>query len=591
MKSSSFYCLLIIALLLQLNGKAQEFTQLMNGYSAYNRFWGNILVLKGEKVLFQNSYGFADKENGIKNDVATVFNLASVTKTITGAAILRLHDQGKLSVYDKVDKYIPGFIADDTKDVKIINLLNHTSGLSANILQVDEQGNGLVMPEKKQVSMDSLLSKFRHTKLKFQPGTKFEYNNYAYTLLAFIIEQVSGCSYANYLKNEFFQQAKMDHTFYKPDLNIEPALAYSGLGTNYIHAVGKSEFHSSWIMGAGDLYSTTGDLANFYSALFTNQFFSEKTTNLMLDTCVDASSPNIKWALGWSKYEIEGKVCFTHSGNDNGCSTKIIYIPSDDIYVIILSNLSRDTQNKSLQGAKFSFVDDISDQVVKLIQNKEVSFLPLPKGKANKKLSGNFDLDEEHNLKIAFQNDSLFLSADQVTLFDYTLYRSLKEESENIAVCRNFNAVINTGELNGFEKNVTTEMQENLFNKESIGKLVGGWKNLTSGSGKYQSFTIYKVNIEPGNKSYRIAYHFEKSDILMTLSFNDSGLMQGLFITNILPKCTVAKVALIPVATNKYFVDGYSYGGYKDYLVEFEKSTGKLSIKAANEEFSAVKID
>jgi len=591
MKSSTICCLVIIAGMLHLNGKAQDFSKLMNGYNAYNRFWGNILVLQGEKVLFQNSYGFADKENAIKNDSMTVFNLASVTKTFTCAAIMRLHDQERLSIYDRVDKYFPGFIADDSKDIKIINLLNHTSGLSANIFQSDDQGNGLILPEKYSISKDSLIAKFSHTKLKFQPGTKFEYNNYAYTLLAFIIEQVSGCSYENYLKNEFFQQAKMDHTFYKPDLNIEPALAYSGLGTNYIHAVGKSEFHSSWIMGAGDMYSTTSDLANYYSALFTNQFFSEKTKHLMLDTCVEASSPGLKWALGWSKYELDGTICFAHSGNDNGCSTKIIYIPSDDIYVIILSNLSRDINNESLQGAKFSFVDNISDQVVKLIQNKEVGFLPVPEGKATKKNRGNYKLDDTHNLKITYQNDSLFLSVDQVTLFDYNLNKSLQEDSENITVCRNFSVAINSGEFDEFEKNVTPEMQEQLFNKESIGKLIGGWRNLISESGKYQSYTIYKVNTEPGNTSYSIAYHFEKSDILMVLSFNDSGLMQGLFITSILTKCTVSKVALIPVATNKYFVDGYRYGGYKDYMVEFEKSTGNLSLKSLNEEFSALKID
>ena len=77
----------------------------------------------------------------------------------------------------------------------------------------------------------------------------------------------------------------------------------------------------------------------------------------------------------------------------------------------------------------------------------------------------------------------------------------------------------------------------------------------------------------------------------MVLAFNDSGLMQGLFITNVLPKCAVSKVNLLPVGDNKYFVDGYSYGGLKDYLVDFDISTGKLGLKADNEEFSAVKIN
>ena len=591
MKSFFIFSLVVLTTMLQLEGKAQDFSSLMDGYNAYNRFWGNIIILQRDKVLFQNSYGFADKENGVKNDATTLFNLASVTKTMTSAAIMQLHDQGKLSIYDRVDKYFPGFIADDTKDIKIINLLNHTSGLSANIFQSDEQGNGLVLPEKNPITMDSLISKFRHTKLKFQPGTRFEYNNYAYTLLAYIIEQVSGRSYANYLQNELFLKANMQNTFYKPDLKAEPALAYSGIGTSNIQAVANADYHSSWIMGAGDMYSTTTDLAIFYKALFSNQFFSEKSKYLMFDTCVEASSPGLKWALGWSKFQLDDLICYSHSGNDNGCSTKIMYIPSENIYIIILSNLSRDIKNESLNGAKFSFVEDISDQVVKLIQNKEVSYLPIPKGKASKKISGDYKLDDTHNLKIMYQNDSLFLSIDQVTLFDYTLHKSIQEDSEKVSVCRSFSAAIISGEFEGFEKNVTPEMQTQLFNKETIGRLVGGWGNLASHSGKYQSYTIYRVSSEPGNTSYSIAYHFEKSDFLMVLAFNDSGLMQGLFITNVLPKCAVSKVNMLPVGDNKYFVDGYSYGGFKDYLVDFDKSIGKLSLKADNEEFSAVKID
>ena len=77
----------------------------------------------------------------------------------------------------------------------------------------------------------------------------------------------------------------------------------------------------------------------------------------------------------------------------------------------------------------------------------------------------------------------------------------------------------------------------------------------------------------------------------MTLSFNDSGLMQGLFITNILPKCQIKKVKMLPVGECNYYVDGYSYGGYKDYYVHFEESTKTLALKTDSEVFHAVKIE
>lgn len=578
-----------VLFIMVLSVQSQDFPKLLDGYFAYNRFWGSVLIVQNDKVLFQKSYGFADMDKKIKNDANSIFKLCSVTKTMTSAAIMKLHDEGKLSIYDRVDKYFPGFIADDTKDIKIINLLNHTSGLTANISQRDDQGNGMVLPGKNPITKDSLIAKFKNTKLKYQPGTRFEYNNYAYTLLAYIIEQVSGLDYASYLNKELFKPANMSHAYYEPNLTCSSSVGYVGMGTSDIQPVPVGEEHPSWYMGAGAMYSTTTDLANFINAVFTNQFFSDKTTRLMLDTCVQSSFPGKEWALGWDKQKTDNVTCFGHSGNDNGFATRISYIPSKNISIVILSNLTRAIVNGAIQGANHTFVNEIADKIVNLINNKEVSYLPIPKEKANIKICSKYKLDDSHVMDVSMQNDSLFLSLDRNTLFDYIYNKEISDVSGNVAVCRTLTTSILSGILSdGFEKHATSEMQKIFQNDQFIG-LVGAWKHITSQSGYFLSYTIYNKKTEPGNTTYFIACHYEKSEITMNVSFNDQGLIQGFFITSILPKCMIDKVNINTVGKDEYFVDGYKYGGYKDYRIKFDKTQQTLNFKTDGEEFTAVK--
>ena len=99
---------LIISCLITGNAGSQDFSKLLDGYFAYNRFWGSVLIIQDDTVLFCKSYGFADKDRMIRNDPNTLFNLESLTKTMTATAIMKLDEDGKLSIYDRVDKYIPG---------------------------------------------------------------------------------------------------------------------------------------------------------------------------------------------------------------------------------------------------------------------------------------------------------------------------------------------------------------------------------------------------------------------------------------------------------------------------------------------------
>jgi CubicO group peptidase (beta-lactamase class C family) len=177
--------------------------------------------------------GFADKDNNSLVTESSLFNLASVTKVFTATSILKLHEEGKLSIFDRVDKYIPGFINDNTDSLTIINLLNHTSGMIANLAQTDDfskHGNEVV-PDSEIVTTDQLISKFRDTKLKSRPGERFNYNNYGYLLLGYIIEKVTGMDYLDYLNKEIFPVAGMTNTYGQRFLPVQPVKGYTGIGT------------------------------------------------------------------------------------------------------------------------------------------------------------------------------------------------------------------------------------------------------------------------------------------------------------------------------------------------------------------------
>ena len=575
--------LFLIVLSVNTSVKSQSVSELLDGYYAYNRFWGSVIILQNDKVLFQKSYGYADKDQKMNNDENTLFDLGSVTKTMTAVAILKLHDEGKLSVFDRVDKYIPGFLSDKTDSLTIINLLNHTSGMAANLARKDDQGVG-IFPGNEPIGRQQLIDKFKSTKLKSKPSTKYEYNNYGYFLLACIIEKVSGMDYVSYLSQEIFTKLKMSETEYKLDLIKRPAKGYSGVGTNQI-VQANDPFHPSWIVGAGYIYSSSSDLSRYVKAVFTSKLFSENTLKLMMDSCVSTGKQKRQWALGWERQKIDGLDWYSHGGGIFGFSTRIGYLPEKGITVIILSNLVKDLKIDEIYSAKFSFVDEITEKTIKILNNKEVAYLPLPKGRINKMIIGSYQFDKGHNATVSVQNDSLFLTADaknNFTLFDYNLNKELIDTLGNYSTCKLFVKTLLSANFNGSEK----YGKEGMFNSKIASQLNNVWKMYLSKGGALSSYNIFS---KTGN-NYSIAFHLDKAEIVLQISFNDQNLIQGIFFPSVLPKCKVQKVHLVPAGKDEYIVDGYKYGGYSDFRVNCDKSCQQLSFVTDSESFTATKV-
>ncbi len=586
--------LLLLTIILGANAysaNAQSISDLLDGYYAYNRFQGSVLVARNGEIVFQKNYGFADKDNNDQITESSLFNLASVTKVFTATAIFKLHEEGKLSIYDKVDKYIPGFINDNTDSLTLINLLNHTSGMSANLAQTDnlnKHGN-VVVPDSGIVTTDQLISKFRDTNLNTRPGKSFNYNNYGYLLLGYIIEKVTGMDYIDYLNKEIFPEAGMTNTYVQRFLPVQQVKGYTGIGTTSIMPV-KEETFPAWIKGAVGLYSSVSDLNMFLQAILNNRLLNHKTLSLMLDTCVATHMGNSLWTAGWEKNEVDGLNLYSHGGSIKGFSNRIGFVPEKNISVVILSNLVKDKSHDGMSSVNYSWVDNITKDIVRIMNGKNVSYLPVPSEKPGRIKSGKYFLDDTHLINLSYHKDSLLLETDSpgnFTLFDYNLYREITDTSPEYKVCKTFVSYILEGDLKDIEKYADEKMKKAAFDEKGNALTLNFWNNFVSQAGKCSLTNIYNKDEQNGSKNYLMAFHLEKAELLMQLSFNDNSLINGFFILKILPKCNIHSVQLIPTGKNKFFVDGYSYGGYKDFRVRYDKPARRISFESGNENFTA----
>jgi CubicO group peptidase (beta-lactamase class C family) len=302
-----------------------EANQFVSSISTDKGFQGVALVARNGQVLFQKAYGNAVEEWSIPNNLNTKFELASLTKQFTGAAILLLAQAGKLDIDAPVASYYPQG-PNLWKDITVRQLANHTSGLPNNSLQ--DFNKGLCVP----YTMDELLGTFRSRPLKFKPGTDWAYTNTEYYLLAYIIQAVSGEPYADFLAHHLFQPLGMNESGIAPTLAVvsEMAEGYAREGKSVRH---KDYFDRSLELGAGGIYSTVSDMLRWNEALNGAKLLNRKS----LDSMFTPSLPG-NYGFGWFIEEKPRRKEY-HEGSDPGFAAFEIRYPDERAFVIVFANL------------------------------------------------------------------------------------------------------------------------------------------------------------------------------------------------------------------------------------------------------------
>ncbi len=292
-------------------------------------FNGAILVAKKGNIIFEDYHGFFDLR---KKDTLTkhsAFHLASVSKTFTAMATLKLAELGKLSLDDDVKKFFPAFPYDG---VSVKLLLNHRSGLPNYIYFMEKLGWNKKQYCSNEDVMDYLI-KFKPPGTG-RPDTHFTYCNTNYAILGLIIEKASGQSYADFLNQYFFKPLHMEDTYVfsmKDSATAMPSYDYRG----------RQEAFTYLDTGFGDknIFSTPEDLLKWDQALYSDQLFSKETREAAF-TPYSNEKPGIRnYGYGWRMNVYpDGRKVIYHNGWWHGSNTVFIRMIQDSVTIIVLGN-------------------------------------------------------------------------------------------------------------------------------------------------------------------------------------------------------------------------------------------------------------
>lgn len=570
----------------------QSINEIFESYAQYNRFIGSVLISQDDTIIYEKSFGYADIENHKKNSENSIFSIASVTKSLTAVGVMKLVEDGKLTLETPISTFFPSFIPDYSKDITIRHLLNHSSGMQANIGRIDDQGNGL-MPGKNPITLNEFFEKFKDSKLNFEPGAGYEYNNFGYTLLAYIIENVTKQSYADYMEQAVFKPANMKNTTVNDYKNLnQRAFPHIGLGMNAFKKM-SYPFRSSWVIGAGNINATTGDLYNFMKAL-ENGIVLKPASVAKLYSYTQAIGVNkSEYGLGWKIENKGGEKWVNHTGLLPGITSIIGSLPQRKIKIIILSNAtSNDLITESDFQGKSQFVSgEIIDNVIALLQGKKIELLP-KRIKINTKnsidFSGTYKMDNTHSLVLAKQGDNYSLEtigSESWSVFTYPFSRDAKEDNKISETALFFANAMSTQNFEGLADYANDEMKGFLGSEEGANQLKGMWGYWKKEAGEFKSYNIYKIEGEVGSKTVHIRFHFEKNDIGIVLGINTANQIQGMFKDDAVKTSPIQKVKLTPINQNEFFINGHQNGGMQDLKIKISEKgliliDGKTRFKA-----------
>lgn len=288
-----------------------------------------VIVMKDGEILVRKGYGIADDAAGSVFTPETAVGIASISKQFAAAAILRLVDQGKLSVEDRLGGLLPDVPADKAV-VTIHQLLTHTAGLQSDHMESDLE------PLSREVALDRILS----APLLSEPGEKYSYSNSGYTLLAAIVEEVSGQDYHEFLRGEFFDVLGMDRTGNWDDDRFD----HYPVSIGYINGESSGPLNELpgpyWtVYGNGDIVSVVDDMLTWYLALSGGEVLSAESTDALFTSYTTSDGSDIQYGYGWevSRREGLGRLIAHNGGGLTGSSMLSDY-PDQGLRIIILSN-------------------------------------------------------------------------------------------------------------------------------------------------------------------------------------------------------------------------------------------------------------
>lgn len=304
-------------------------------------FNGGMIVAKNGNIIFEEYTGNGHINRHDVVDSLTPFHIASVSKTFTAMAVLKLWQDGKLNIDEPFTKYFPAF---NYTGITIRNLLSHRSGLPNYLYFMHTLGWNKDSLLHNQDVLNSLIARKAELTNIGTPNTHFAYCNTNYALLALLVEKVSGVTYPTYLQQTFFTPLHMNHSFVFNSLDtgkVNPSYDYRGriIPMNYLDGV----------YGDKNIYTTPRDLLIWDRALLSNLIFNKKTLDEAYAPYSNEKDGVKNYGLGWRmNIYPTGKKTIYHNGWWHGNNAAFIRLLQDSATIIVVGNRF----NKNIYHAK-----------------------------------------------------------------------------------------------------------------------------------------------------------------------------------------------------------------------------------------------
>lgn len=372
--------------------------ELLTAYSKLKYFSGSALVAKGNTILFDKGYGMSNYELEVANKPNTKFRIGSVTKQFTAMCIMMLAERGLLKTEDSITKHLPD-CPEAWEKITIHHLLTHTSGLESytDLLKLNKD-------MRAPASVKKIIDTFKDKKLKFEPGTKFEYCNSGYLLLGYVVEKIYGKGYEAFLRENIFDVVGMKDSGYDHGKTVIKNRADG-------YTIGKDGYSNcdfldmSWPYAAGALYSTVEDLYKWDRALYTEKLLKKETLAKIFTPFKG------DYGYGWVIGNLFGHKLIWHNGMVNGFRACIKRFVDDDVCIVVLAN------------CEASPVEEIARGLAAILFGEKYS---VPKEHVEAKVDpklydsyiGEYELRPGFTIKVTRENDRLYAQATAQPRFE-----------------------------------------------------------------------------------------------------------------------------------------------------------------------------
>lgn len=317
-------------------GKKEKLDELMKTYHQFNMFDGSVLVAENGKVIYKNAFGMANREWDIPNTTDTKFMIGSVSKPITSILMLIQVQKGLISLDKTISDYIPEYSKKNGSRITIRQLLSHSSGIP----NYDIIKDFFPRISRQNVTREDYMKLYMDSTLVFEPGTSYYYSSWGYFTLGYIMERVTGKTYAQLMKEDIFDKLDMKDSgsYYHTQIVKKRATGYDYTLGGFTSADFRDQSNT---MGTGDLYSTVEDLFKLHIGISNNTLLNKKLTDEMF-------TPGIRpwrYGFGWFnqnfKYTPKDSVFANyHLGMTEGFLSFLVRIPSTNSLVVFLCNSS-----------------------------------------------------------------------------------------------------------------------------------------------------------------------------------------------------------------------------------------------------------